>query len=117
MSEHILEWLPAYHDHELPPLQRSRVESHLRDCPSCRAELQTLAGLSALLKSDPAPQFTPPERFAAQVQLLLPRRPVKKATRLPRWVLGAPLALIVVGAFLQAALLVTWLVLAAGSTF
>ena len=118
MSEHMLEWLPAYHDNELSPVQRSQVEKHLCDCPSCRAELQTLTGLSALLKTDPAPQSTPPERFAAQVQLLLPRSaPRPKTQRLPRWVLGAPLALIVVVAFLQAALWVTWLVLAAGSTF
>ncbi|MGC1375304.1 MAG: zf-HC2 domain-containing protein [Anaerolineales bacterium] len=117
MSEHMLEWLPAYHDNELPPTKRSQVEKHLRDCPSCRAELQTLTGLSALLKIDPASQSTPPERFAAQVQLLLPRRAPSYPQRLPRWVLGAPLALVVVGAFLQAALWVTWLVLAAGSTF
>ena len=120
MSGHMLEWLPAYHDNELAPAQRSQVESHLRDCPSCRAELQTLTGLSALLKTDPALQHTPPERFAAQVQLLLPRSAARRPAngqRLPRWVLGAPLTLIVVWAFLQAALWVTSLVLATNSIF
>jgi anti-sigma factor RsiW len=118
MSEHVLEWLPAYHDGELPPGRSRQVEAHLQACPSCRAELQTLTGLSALLKADSLPQHTPPERFAAQVQLLLPRSvPHPKADRLPRWVLGAPLALIVVWAFLQAALWVTSFVLATNSIF
>ena len=58
MSEHILNWLPAYHDGELPPGRRQRVEAHLQGCPSCRAELETLTELSALLKADPAPQRT-----------------------------------------------------------
>jgi anti-sigma factor RsiW len=116
MTQHILEWLPAYHDGELSPSRRQLVEKHLQDCPSCNAELQMLQGLSTLLKADPAPAFTPPQRFAAQVQLRLPRsatsRLGKNAERLPRWVLGAPLALIIVGAFLQAALWVTSIMLA-----
>jgi len=113
MSEHILNWLPAYHDGELSPHRRQQVENHLRDCSSCRAELQTLMGLSVLLKSDPPPPHTNPERFAAQVQSLLPHdvpaRP--KGHRIPLWMLAAPLALIVVWAFLQAALWVTSFVL------
>lgn len=119
MSEHILDWLPAYHDGELSARRRQRVENHLRDCPSCRAELQALTDLSALLKSDPLPQPISPERFAAQVQLLLPRsvsvRP--KVERLPIWVLGAPLALIVAWAFLQAALWVASAALEASAFF
>lgn len=118
-NRHILEWLPAYQDGELPPARRRQVENHLQDCAACRAELQTLVGLSALLKADPLPQHTPPERFAAQVHLLLPRSPSPRPTmqRIPRWVLGAPLALIVAWAFLQAALWVTSFVLATGATF
>jgi anti-sigma factor RsiW len=116
MTQHILEWLPAYHDGELSPSRRQQVEKHLQECPSCAAELQQLQGLSSLLRADPAPAFTPPQRFAAQVQLRLPRgaasRPGRNAERLPRWVLGAPLTLIVVGAFLQAALWVTSIMLA-----
>ncbi len=124
MSEHVLDWLPAYHDNELPPRRRQQVESHLQDCPSCQAELQTFMSLSAVLRADPLPQHTPPERFAAQVQLLLPHPPANssgmgtaKDQRLPRWVLGAPLTLIVAGAFLQAALWVTVLTLNAAATF
>lgn len=108
MTSHVLEWLAAYHDGELTPNRQRQVEEHLQDCPTCRAELDAIQGLSSLLKADPAPQQTPPQRFAAQVQLRLPRtsppHPRRSADPLPRWVLGAPLILIVVWAFLQSAL-------------
>ena len=109
MSEHVLEWLPAYHDGELSAARRRQVEAHLPGCPACSAELEALHDLSALLKTDPAPEHASSERFAAQVQLLLPHRtaPVPAAARLPRWVLAAPLLLIVVWAFLQSALWIT----------
>jgi anti-sigma factor RsiW len=34
--------LDAYHDGELSPAERSDVEAHLRDCPSCAAELAAI---------------------------------------------------------------------------
>src|SRR3954452_12537825 len=34
--------LGAYHDGELSPAERSDVEAHLRDCPSCVAELAAI---------------------------------------------------------------------------
>jgi hypothetical protein len=74
MSRHILEWLNAYLDGELKESQVQHVETHLVECESCRAELESLAGLSSLLHEVPAPEFTPPERFAAQVNLRLPRQ-------------------------------------------
>ena len=119
MSKHVLEWLPAYYDGELPSRQLQEVENHLQECPGCRSELQMLASLSRLLKADPAPQHVPAERFAAQIQLLLPRNTTlhSKAERLPRWVLGVPLALIVLAAFLQAALWVASLILTTSSFF
>jgi anti-sigma factor RsiW len=39
--------LGAYHDGELSPAEQSDVEAHLRDCPSCAAELAAIRGLSA----------------------------------------------------------------------
>ncbi len=117
---HILEWLPAYHDGELPPGKAAQVEAHLQTCPSCRAEQKRLTELSALLRDDSLPAFSAPEHFAAQVQLLLPRRaPVRSAPQqqLSRWWLVAPLMLIVAWAFLQAALWVTSLVLTGSSFF
>jgi anti-sigma factor RsiW len=38
--------LDAYHDGELSPAERSGVEAHLRDCPSCAAGLAAIRRLS-----------------------------------------------------------------------
>jgi anti-sigma factor RsiW len=46
--------LDAYHDGELSPAERSGVEAHLRDCPSCAAELAAIRGMSAAF-ADAAP--------------------------------------------------------------
>ena len=117
MTTHVLEWLAAYHDGELNPNRQRQVEEHLQGCSTCRMELESLNGLSSLLQADPLPQQTPPQRFAAQVQLRLPRTspPLlrRNADQLPRWVWGAPVVLIVVWAFLQSALWVTSFVLSA----
>jgi len=117
MTSHVIEWLAAYHDGELTSNRQEQVKKHLQDCPTCRAELDAIRELSSLLKADPAPQQTPPQRFAAQVQLRLPRslpsKSHRSADQLPRWVLGAPLGLIIVWAFLQAALWITSMILAA----
>ena len=47
--------LDAYHDGELSPAERSGVEAHLRDCPSCAAELAALRGMSGAF-ADAAPR-------------------------------------------------------------
>jgi hypothetical protein len=72
MSNHITEWLNAYMDGELKNGKLHQVEKHLAECGECRAELESLKGLSNLLHEAPAPEFTPSERFAAQVSLRLP---------------------------------------------
>jgi hypothetical protein len=76
MSKHVMEWLNAYLDDELKGSQLQQVEAHLAECQACRTELESLVRLSSLLHEVPAPEFTPPERFAAQVSLRLPRRQV-----------------------------------------
>jgi predicted anti-sigma-YlaC factor YlaD len=80
MSDHVIEWLNAYLDGELKSRRLHQVEEHLTHCEACQAELESLQGLSALLQEVPAPEFTSHERFVAQVNLLLPPRPVR-ATR------------------------------------
>jgi anti-sigma factor RsiW len=119
MNPHVTEWLAAYHDGELPPNRQHQVEKHLQSCPTCRAELDSLEQLSSFLKADPMPPHTPAQRFASQVQLRLPHaplsRPLQNAGQTPRWALGIPLALIIIWAFLQAALLVTAFILTAGN--
>lgn len=116
MTSHVIEWLAAYHDGELTPNRQRQVEEHLQDCPTCRAELDAIEGLSSLLKAEPVPQGLPPQRFAAQVQLRLPRTSplhLRNADQLPRWLLGAPLVLIIIWAFLQSALWITLFILTA----
>ncbi len=121
MNPHVNEWLAAYHDGELPAYRRHQVEKHIQDCLTCRAELESFVELSSLLKTDPVPLQTPPQRFAAQVQLRLPRaassRTLQRDGQLPRWVIGIPFVLIIVWAFLAAAIKVTTFVLTADQLF
>src|SRR5688572_4816593 len=74
MSKHITEWLNAYLDGELNSRHLHRIEAHLTECQACQLELKALEGLSGLLHEIPAPEFTSPERFAAQVNLRLPHQ-------------------------------------------
>jgi anti-sigma factor RsiW len=80
MSNHVTEWLNAYFDGELTGRRFQQVEEHLAECEACQAELDSLQGLSKLLHEVPAPEFTSVERFAAQVSLRLPRRPLTIST-------------------------------------
>jgi anti-sigma factor RsiW len=54
--------LDAYHDGELSPAERSDVEAHLGDCPSCAAELAAMRGMSAAF-ADAAPREPSHERL------------------------------------------------------
>jgi len=47
--------LNAYHDGELSPSERSDVETHLRHCPSCAAELAAIRRTSSAF-ADTAPR-------------------------------------------------------------
>jgi anti-sigma factor RsiW len=116
MSEHVTTWLGAYHDGELGGRRLRQVEEHLADCATCRAVLERLRALGALLQeSPPAEDLMPPERFVAQVGLRLPRRPARPAWQralhtgwrlMPAGLLGA-------WAFVQAVFVVAGLVLTA----
>jgi hypothetical protein len=116
MTEHVMAWLGAYHDRELRDRRVQQVEAHLAGCATCRAELEKLRGLSALLGESPAASdLTPSERFVAQVGLRLPRRPERSV-----WQRGlelgwqlAPLGLIGAWAVVQALFAVAGLVLIA----
>jgi anti-sigma factor RsiW len=116
MSQHIRDWLAAYHDDELHNDRLLQVETHLLECPTCRAELEALKALSTVLQKNPAmPVRTSPERFVAQVRLRA--RPPFPPPAQPRmrqagWLL-APLSVLGIGAFLQAVLMLSQLVLIA----
>lgn len=81
MSNHIIEWLNAYHDGELMGRRLQQVEEHLAECETCQAEFESLQGLSALLNEVPVPEFISNERFVAQVNLQLPHRRVVSTKR------------------------------------
>ena len=74
MSNHVTEWLNAYLDGELKGNRLQQVEEHLAACEVCQNELNSLQNLSGLLQAVPAPEFPSPERFATQVNLLLPQK-------------------------------------------
>src|SRR5574341_704431 len=116
MSEHVTAWIAAYHDGELSGARLAQVVSHLHECAACRAELDSLEGLSALLQESPAmPERTSPERFVAQVRLRLPPHasPSPWMQTLKAGWLALPLAMVGVWAFLQAVLVVSSLALMA----
>jgi anti-sigma factor RsiW len=82
MNSHINEWLPSYYDGELSGSQLKQVEDHLAICPDCQAELDRYRDLSTLLEEYPSAEpISSPARFAAQVGLQLPRKPIEPAWR------------------------------------
>src|SRR5512134_612818 len=74
MSNHVTEWLNAYLDGELHGQRFHQVKEHLAQCKACQAELESLQGLSALLEEVPVAELSSTERFATQVNLLLPQK-------------------------------------------
>ena len=58
MSECDVQLLSAYHDGELPDVDRARVEAHLRECPTCAADLAGIRESSRLLRSAPFDELT-----------------------------------------------------------
>jgi anti-sigma factor RsiW len=72
MPKHVTEWLGAYADGELRGNRLQHVKEHFAECEVCQLELESLDRLSSLLQEAPLPEFSPPERFAAQVGLRLP---------------------------------------------
>jgi predicted anti-sigma-YlaC factor YlaD len=116
MTEHVTAWLGAYHDGELRGRRAQQVEAHLAGCAACRAELESLRELSALLGESPAAaDLTPSERFVAQVGLRLPRHPEQPAWQRALeigWQL-APLGLLAAWAVVQAVFAVAgWVLIA-----
>lgn len=109
MSNHMTEWLDAYLDGELKGGRLHQVEVHLAGCPYCRAELQSLQNLSSLLHEVPAPEFTSPDRFAAQISLRLPHNQPAVLTHKVReagwWMI--PVSLMVLWIFLNTSIWVS----------
>lgn len=115
MSEHIIEQLGAYLDGELHDRQIQKIEAHLAECETCRAELMSLKALSGMLQEAPLPDFPLPERFAADVNLRLARQPViparRKALEIGWWMI--PVGLLMAWIFINTTSLVSNMVSAA----
>jgi anti-sigma factor RsiW len=109
MSNHVTEWLNAYFDGELKNGRLHQVEKHLAECEACRMELESLRGLSEMLQEAPAPDFPSPERFAAQVNLLLPhkRTPTSRPTLFDAGWWMIPVGILTVWVFASTAMLMS----------
>jgi len=110
MSKHVSEWLNAYYDGELHGRQLKLVEEHLAECEICRSELESLAGLSALLHEVQTPEIGSLERFTSQVNLRLPheKRTVvsrKQVIEFGWWTI--PVGLLATWAFVSTAFLLS----------
>jgi anti-sigma factor RsiW len=107
MSNHVTEWLNAYFDGELHGRRLHEVEKHLAECKTCQAELNSLQSLSGLLQEVSAPEFPSPERFATQVNLLLPQKrtstPGTQLFEIGWWMI--PVGLLAVWVFISTAAL------------
>lgn len=107
MSNHVTEWLNAYHDGELKGHRLQQVEEHLASCETCQLERDSLQGLSTLLKSDPAPELN--ERFVSNVNLLLPKKQMAPSKHSPLeigwWMI--PVGLLAAWIFISTAVLVS----------
>jgi anti-sigma factor RsiW len=118
MPEHIVEWLGAYLDGELPANRLLQAEAHLQDCRECRAELGSLRELSRLLGEAPAPQgFPTAGAFVARLAPSLPLRPEPSSRRTALeaiWWL-APLLIVAALVFVQTASRLSGWVWAAGA--
>jgi len=118
MHENMRTLLNAYLDGELTGRRLLEMEAHLGSCAACRDELNELRHVSELLQADPAPEFTPTERFVSQLTLNLPRRPMQARSLQPAsltWWL-VPAALLGAWFFVQTVFTLTDAVSAANLT-
>jgi anti-sigma factor RsiW len=109
MSDHVTNWINAYLDGELHGQRLAQVETHLNHCAECRTELASLQTLSSVLHEAPLPDFPPAERFAANLNLNLPRKPETSLSHTAlewTWWL-APVALTAAWVFVQTTLLLS----------
>jgi len=107
MSNHVTEWLNAFYDGELKGKRLQQVEEHLAACEVCQHELDALQSLSGMLQEVRVPEFPSSERFATQVNLLLPQKrtptPGNRLFEVGWWMI--PVGLLAVWVFISTATL------------
>ncbi len=69
--------ISAYFDDELEPREREAVELHLKDCPTCRASLDSMGKLHSAFSalSAPAPTRANARPILQAVMDMLEKRP------------------------------------------
>ena len=98
MSAHVRDRLSAYLDQELPPGERTAVETHLQVCDACRQHLETLAAVDAAARA--LQVEAPPGYFDAlpgrvRARLEWPGARARPARfHLPAWTWAAAAALV-----------------------
>lgn len=83
--------LSAFLDGELDPTRRAEVADHLRVCPECRTEVETVSHGRDLLRSLPAVPV-PANLFAPPAEVIPLRRPRRR-----RMVAAAAASALIVG--------------------
>ena len=78
MHNQLFPLLNAYLDGELHGTRLRDMERHLDSCAICQRELDDLRLVSDLVRAAPTPAFTSADRFAANLALILPRRPQQR---------------------------------------
>jgi anti-sigma factor RsiW len=96
MSEHLQEQLSAYLAGELTSAEREQAELHLQDCAECRANIERLKKLDAMLRQDLP--IEPSKDFSQRVMKTLVR--TKPATSTRRYLPWLALAAVLVAALL-----------------
>lgn len=81
-----VELLSAYLDNQVSPAERARLESHLRDCAACRAELASLRQTVAVMRA--LPRVPVPHAFTLSEAKIGVRQPAPKAAWLGGLVRG-----------------------------
>ena len=100
-SRHSLYWHGEYLDGEVSPARKAEIEQHVQICPECRADLEQVKRLRALLgrieAPDPGPAYFDDlgEKIAAQIgaesgadDFPIPVRPVNRSGEILKILIG-----------------------------
>jgi anti-sigma factor RsiW len=108
--DELVSLLAAFADGELEPRRRMLMEEHVRQCAECARRLEELRRLSRALHIWEVPGATAERARALSSALvqMLPHRPAVSHLRRPSWITWAfPAGLVVWGALVEAAAVLT----------
>ncbi|HJT69125.1 MAG TPA: zf-HC2 domain-containing protein [Terriglobales bacterium] len=91
----ICEWrtqLDAYADGELQPPELSKLETHLRSCPSCAAEALGRIQMKRSISAAATKAFNPSPEFRARIERSILRRTRRSSQWLPKLVFSTAMS-------------------------